>query len=184
MSDALTDIRRDNERENLRILIKKNEREFLEQPTQEKAQELIGLWKEYCFSRRGYRGSPDQRGAMERIGFYVTWKEGESVDYLIKISKLQNRIPGTVILSKGWGFITNTSDIADEIAREARKFMPINNLTSYKVKISVDSVELITCGVCPDYGECGSGCEGRNEEERKVRITYEKEGNSFIFNKE
>jgi len=70
MSDALTDISRDEEREEILNKIYLTEQEFYKNMTRKKAEDLISLWQEYLRVSRGYWTATNSRKAFAKIGAY------------------------------------------------------------------------------------------------------------------
>ncbi len=70
MSDALTDINRDQRINDILIRIEKAEGAFGVNPDVAKAEELIELWKEYERMPSGYWSSSNEQLAYERIALY------------------------------------------------------------------------------------------------------------------
>ena len=71
MSDALSDIARDQHRGEVLAEIKKAEEQFFKRPTKKQAREIIKLWKKYRSIGRGYWGSSSSSWANMRIGQFL-----------------------------------------------------------------------------------------------------------------
>jgi|GEM_PF-3341444 len=181
MSDALTDIARDEELGRLARLIRKKEREFLASPNREKAVELRDLWAEYHRSPRGYWGSPNRRRAAERVALYTDYLAGKEADFSAVSAELCAG-EGTFVLRVGAGFIVNISDIEDYILHKIWKTCggPLQ-YSSFRVRVVVDRVERVTCAACPDFGEfCSATCGGRDEEEYRRRRERAEAGEALL----
>jgi hypothetical protein len=70
MSDALTEIARDNNINSILATIDAFERMYAEEKTTDIANRLIKLWVQYKNARRGYWHTPDQKLASNRIKQY------------------------------------------------------------------------------------------------------------------
>ncbi|MGB9848887.1 MAG: hypothetical protein ACPLSY_03540 [Moorellaceae bacterium] len=170
MSDALTDIARDEELGRLARLISKKEKEFLSSPDREKAAELRGLWAQYYRSPRGYWGSPNKRRAAERVVLYTDYLAGKDVDFTAVLAE-RNSDEGTFFFRVGNGFIVNSGDLEEYILWKIWKTCggPVS-FSNFKVKITVEEVGRMTCATCPDFGlSCSSTCNNRVEEEYRLR---------------
>ena len=181
MSDALTDIARDEELGRLARLIRKKEKEFLASPDRGKAAELRDLWAEYYHSPSGYWGSPNRRRAAERVALYSDYLEGKEADFSSVSAELYME-EGTFVLRVGAGFIVNISDVEDYILRKIWEACggPLQ-YTGFRVRVAVERPERVTCASCPDFGGfCSPSCGGRNEEEYRRRRERAEAGEALL----
>ncbi|SHF65997.1 hypothetical protein SAMN02745218_02815 [Desulfofundulus australicus DSM 11792] len=169
MSDALTDIRRDEELASLVREIRKKERDFMAGPAAEKARELFGLWKEYYHMPRGYWGAPNRTKALERLAFYHDWTPEKGLGPLPAYHR-----PNDVLLVQfGAGFIANISNFEELLAGEIRRvFGGRTDHTKYLVRVTVEPLEEVTCKNCPLFDVYCGGlyCGSKVPEELRERI--------------
>jgi len=167
LSDALTDIARDAEREGLLFRIGRLEREFVAAPSADRAAELEELWRRYMSVGRGYWGASDSARARERVAFYRDWKPGDEV----WLARLLNTDADTVTIRYGAGFIVNSRAVERVIERALRKAGGMLDHSVFRLKLVVEA-ERVTCAVCPLFGDAcliGTACNSRVDEELAVR---------------
>lgn len=187
MSDALTDIARDQHRSELLEEIANTERDFLTQPTKQKASRLIELWKRYIYTPRGYWTSSNTTWAYERIGYFAKYLETGEVPNLPGV-RLKEDPPGVIdtIIRVGAGFIVD--QIEDRILDEVYKVCkgPLN-YKNFHIRLVLEKAEEVTCKACPNLSDiCGYhyGCESKCMEELHVRKALADEGRHVIHSKE
>ena len=165
MSDALTDIARDAEREGLLFRIGRLEREFVAAPSAARAAELEALWRKYMGVGRGYWGASDAARARERVAFYRGWKPGDEV-WLARLLEADG-----VVIRYGAGFIVNSRAVEEVIERALLRVGGPLDYSVFRLKLTVEA-ERLTCAACPFFGDAclmGTACNSRVEEELAVR---------------
>ena len=181
MSDALTDIRKDSELSQLWGRIHQKEKEFFEGPDKEKAAELQKLWANYYYSGSGYWSSPNRGKALERIALYEKYLTENCMD---PKPLLVDQDPGENVFNIriGAGFIVNSGEIESYIMRkiyERRDGIPVY-YSNFRIKISVEEVERVSCAECPDFGDCIGTCNSRNENEYRQRRERREKGKIIL----
>ncbi len=180
MSDALTDIYRDQKRAEILREIEKKEREFYDSPSKELAEKLIELWKRYSDVRGGYFASSNLDMAYAKIGFYLHFIETgilsdvfpeppHDYDTWIAIRAIQGH---------GQWMGIDLDDMLCLIAK--RKYGRDDAL---KVEVEKEGnlvITPLTCHTCPEvFDRCGCGiteyCKGNDAEARKERLRLYKE---------
>lgn len=172
MSDALTDISRDEARAKISKKIYDLESDFSADPIKEKAVELIELWRQLLLSPKGYSSSPNTWFAYERIGMYKMYLESGEIPNLRLSNKATiNTKRAEIFLRYGNGFIMEDSlgDWISSAIYENTGKMP--RYRNFKVKLTLEEVEEVTCMNCPCFnGYCGSiECRSINPEELDER---------------
>lgn len=165
MSDALSDIARDAEREGLLSRIGRLEKEFIAAPSADRAAELERLWRKYMGVGRGYWGASDTAKAQERVALYRDWKPGNEA-WLACLLEADG-----VVIRYGAGFIVNSRAVEEIIERALLKLGGPLDHSVFRLKLAVEA-ERLTCGVCPLFGDAclmGTACNSRVEEELAVR---------------
>lgn len=170
MSDALSDIRKDDELARLGDLLRRKEREFLAAPDPAKAAELQALWASYARAGSGYWSSPNREKALERVALYAAYLEGEELDRR-PLEADQEAVEGTFNLRVGAGFIVNIDKVEAYVLQKLRELGGRNSVdfSNFRVKLAVVEVERLSCAVCPDFGYCRGTCRTRSEEEYRQR---------------
>lgn len=182
MSDALTDTVRDGRTARLRSVITEVEREFLKDPSPEKASRLVEMWQQYHEIPRGYWSAPNREKARERISLYREYLETGEFDPAPVLADLCAE--GVVMV--GNGFIVNDEEIAALVSRtvsralrEASPGGPVNH-SVFRLKVFVEA-ERVTCAACPFFGcGCCSDCNSRVGEEFAVRRERVAKGVSLL----
>ncbi len=180
MSDALTDIYRDQKRAEILREIEKKEREFYDSPSKELAEKLIGLWKRYSDVRRGYFASSNLDMAYAKIGFYLHFIETGMLSDVFPEPPHDHDtwIAIRAIHGHGQWMGIDLDDLLCLIAR--RKYGRDDAL---KVKIDKEGnlvITPLTCHTCPEvFDRCGCRiteyCKGNDVEARKERLRLYKE---------
>ena len=195
MSDALTDILRDEERENIRAVIAELEEKFYKRPTKRAAKELIRAWRNYLEIPRGYQSSSDHRLAYAKIAAYTQYvRTGEYpfdvfpepfgnqqrqiakiTDIVLEKRPLKEPVEIPVYRAVG-GHGDWMADIDEIVALAAE--VAIGRSDAVKMIISEEGIrfEELTCDVCPFFRGCDitDRCKGFVEEvltERRKRFT-------------
>jgi hypothetical protein len=178
MSDALTDIRRDDQRGRVLKKIDNAENEFLENPSKDKAENLIRLWDEYLSIKRGYWGSPNKSIAYEQIGLLKRYlKAGEIVGMKRQRIKTDSDELDKVI-SIGEGFIAE-GNVEGWVMGELWNAFGNPNHKNFKINLKIEGMEEVSCRDCPYLNSyCGSnyGCRSKNLDELAERRKIIKEG--------
>ena len=180
MSDALTDISRDQQRNDVLIKIERAELNFQENPNQEKAKELIKLWKEYVRMPSGYWSSSNESLAYERVALYNLYVETGEVPVLPILVYENSQSTIDKVIRVGAGFIVESLDkrILSKI-HEKTKVNP--NYRNFRVKLVLEEVEEVSCSKCPlMYRGCSGGCESKNLDELKKRRELTALGKSLV----
>lgn len=176
MSDALTDIRRDEERMGLLQRIRQLEREFLAAPDREKAGDLERLWAAYAQMRRGYWGGPNKALAWERVAWYHAWRPEEGTEWLARFYG-----EGATV-ETGAGFVADSRVFEDLFKRAVLEQGqgPFSH-SVFRVKIRME-VERLTCRNCPRFSKtCGTAvCDSQVDEELAERKKLAKEGRVLV----
>lgn len=162
MSDALTDISRDQQRFDTLSKIKKAESVFSENPTPEKAEELINLWKEYLRIPRGYSSSSNETLAYERIALYNSYIEtGRSPGFPI-LNNENSQFTIDKVVRVGNGFIVESLD--KHILRLLEEITGTHpNYRNFRIKLVLEEAGEVTCSTCPFFRRgCSGGCESIN----------------------
>lgn len=179
MSDALTDIGIDQQRNAVLIKIEKAELNFQENPDIEKAGELIRLWKEYVRMPSGYWSSSNESLAYERLALYEIYVKTGEVPVL-PISVYEN-LQSTInkVIRVGSGFIVESMD--KEILSKIYDKTKVNpNYRNFRIKLVLEEVEEISCLECPImHRGCGGSCESKNLDELKGRRELVDKGRSI-----
>lgn len=179
MSDALTDIHRDEALASLRVELRRKEREFMAEPSAEKAKELFSLWKKYYRSPCGYWSGPNRMMALERLAFYHEWTPEKGLGPL----PVYYRSKDVTLVEFGAGFIANSGVLEDLVADAIRNAFggPVSH-AKYLVKINVEPVKKVSCGECPLFSDyCGSlHCESKSLDELRKRIAEAKSAQRFV----
>ncbi|SMB96794.1 hypothetical protein SAMN00808754_1654 [Thermanaeromonas toyohensis ToBE] len=179
MSDALTDIRRDEVLASLRRELRRKEREFMAEPSREKAEELFLLWKKYYRSPHGYWSGPNRMMALERLAFYHGWTPEKGLGPL----PAYYRPKDVAFIEFGAGFISNSSALEDLVADAIRRAFggPVN-YAKYLVKITVEPLKKVSCGECRLFSDyCGSlHCESKSLDELRKRIADAKSAEGLV----
>ncbi len=181
MSDALTDIYRDQKRAEILREIEKKEREFYKSPSRELAKELIALWERYANSGRGYWGSPNIRLAHAKMGFYKHFIDTGIAPIRVFPEPPHDHdtwIAIRAIEGHGRWMGIDLDDMLCLIAR--RKY---DRDDALKVKVDKEGnlvITPLTCHTCPEmFDRCGCGiteyCKGNDVEARKERLRLYKE---------
>lgn len=184
MSDAITDIARDDDMARIRAKISNAEANFATSPSKEKAKNLIKLWQEYISMPSGYCGAPSKSMAYEQIGYLLTYLETGDTGWLTDDSAGTNPNEFNGTISVGNGFITTNnieSWLKDRIYQYRPDIIPYNR--KYKINLQLDSIEELSCKHCPYLNNlCGPNfhCNSKNLGELAVRrqmICKGKDGN-------
>ena len=165
MSDALTDISRDQQRFDTLSKIEKAESVFPENPIPEKAEELISLWKEYLRIPRGYSSSSNKTLAYERIALYNLYIETGKAP-VFPILNYENSQP-TIdrVVRVGDGFVVESLD--RHILQLIEKITGTHpNHRNFRIKLVLEEVEETSCSTCPFFRRgCSGGCESMDLDE-------------------
>ena len=163
MSDALTDISRDQDRSGLLSRIGRIETEFLKSPDKDKAKELMSFWAEYADMPRGYWGSSNETFAYERIGMYDTYlKTGQIPDFLT--------VNNQKIIRIGNGFIVDGIE-KDVLCHLSKIYGDINH-RNFQFTLTIEEITEVSCGECLYFCKmCGKNyyCKSKNLDELKKR---------------
>ena len=181
MSDALTDIYRDQKRAEILREIEKKEREFYKSPSRELAEKLIELWKRYSDIGGGYWTSSNLEMAYAKIGFYLHFIETGIAPIRVFPEPLSERdtwIAWRAIGGHGQWMGIDLDDMLCLIAR--RKYDRDDTL---KVKVDKEGnliITPLTCHTCPEmFSKLGCRipeyCKGNDVEARKERLRLYKE---------
>ncbi len=180
MSDALTDISRDQQRCDTLSEIEKAESVFSENPIPEKAKELINLWKAYLRIPRGYSSSSNETLAYERIALYNSYIEtGRSPGFPILNNENSQSIIDKVI-RVGNGFIVESLDKHIlQLVEEITGTHP--NYRNFHIKLVLEEAGEVTCSTCTFFGRgCSGGCESMNLDEFKKRRELAEKGKYLV----
>ncbi|MGB9858481.1 MAG: hypothetical protein ACPLQP_00935 [Moorellaceae bacterium] len=179
MSDALTDIHRDEVLASLRRELRRKEKQFLAEPSAERAKELFSLWKKYYGSPHGYWSGPNRMMALERLAFYHEWTPEKGLGPL----PAYYRPEGVTLIEFGAGFIANSGVLEDLVADAIGSAFggPVSH-AKYLVRIAVEPVKKVSCGECPLFNDyCGSlHCESKNLDELRKRIADAKSAQKLV----
>lgn len=181
MSDALSDIRKDDELARLGDLLHRKEQEFLAAPDPAKAAELQALWADYARAGSGYWSSPNRDKAMERVALYAAYLEGGELDSG-PLEADQRDTEGTFNLRVGAGFIVNIGEVEAYILRKLRELggpRPVS-FSSFRVQLAVEDVKRLSCAACPDFGYCHGGCNTKNKDEYHRRQERREKGAALL----
>jgi len=165
LSDALTDIRRDEERAELLRCIYRLEREFLAAPDREKAGELERLWAAYARQPHGYWGGPNSVKAYERVAYFHDWQPEDGTRWLAEF------YGEGIAVRTGASFLMDRDVFEEMFARIVfeQKCGPFAH-SVFRVKVKME-VERLTCRSCPKFSElCGTvACYSKVERELEER---------------
>jgi radical SAM protein with 4Fe4S-binding SPASM domain len=181
MSDALTDIRRDQQRFDILNEIEKAESAFSENPNPAKAEELIGFWKEYIRIPRGYNSSSNKTLAYEQIALHNLYIEtGKAPVFpILNYENSQSTIDRVVRV--GNGFIVKSLDRHIlQLIEEMTGTHP--NYRNFRIKLVLEEVEETSCSTCPFFRRgCSGGCESINLDEFKKRRELAEKGQYLLM---
>lgn len=169
MSDALTDMKRDERLEELRAAIVREERAFLAAPDAERAWRLAAMWEEYAVFPRGFHASPNREAAWERAVLYRTWPA-----HAERLARLLRAVyePGTAVVEVDeWGRLRDRGALAEMILEEMRRHGAVYGFL-HRVRVSVEYLGRVTCAECPRFGELCAvlDCRSRVPEELEARV--------------
>ena len=171
MSDALTDIGRDQKTSISSAGIYLKEKEFFEKPTISLAKELVKMWTEYSQLPSGYSKSPNRIMAQERVCLFEKFIADNDKTIL---NLLREIFGGGIVIRYGNGFIVNSSDIFEQIemaiCESTEKSIP--SFRNFRIKFEVEYLGEISCATCPSFsGMCGDFCcNSKNEKELEERM--------------
>lgn len=173
MSDALSDIRRDEEREEILKRIRRLERQFLAEPDREKAGELERLWAGYARLPHGYWGGPNREEAYERVAYFHDWQPEDGAEWLASFHRKD-----AVAIRTGAGFLMDREVLEDLFARAVveQGCGPFAH-SVFQARVRIE-VERLSCRTCPRFNElCGAVvCRSRADEELAERWERVKRG--------
>lgn len=186
MSDALTDIARDERRGEISREISRAERDFLRQPGPDRAKKLIELWKQYIYIPSGYWTSSNETLAYERIGLYDRYLQTGEIPDLPDV-KLDKDPPGVIdtVVRVGEGFIVDR--IGDRILNEIYKACGPTNFRNFHIRLVVEKVEEVTCKRCPELRNIclgNYGCNSKRPDELAERRALVEVGKQLSYRKE
>jgi hypothetical protein len=177
LSDALTDIRRDEERQRLLGRIRRLEREFLAEPDREKARELERLWVGYARLPHGYWGGPNRSKAFERVAYFHQWRPEDGMEWLARFHR-----EDVVVVRTGDGFVVGNDAFEDLFARAVfeQGCGPFAH-SVFRARVRIE-VERLTCRACPRFNElCGTVvCHSKVDAELAERWKRVERGRALV----
>lgn len=180
MSDASSDISRDQQRFDIENEIEKAESAFFESPSHKKAEELIKLWKKYVHMPSGYWSSSNESLAHERIALYDLYIKTNKIPVFPILSNDKSQLVIDKVIRVGNGFIVNGLDniILNQIFNKTN----INpSLKKFRIRLVLEEAEEITCSICPFmHRNCSIGCKSMHKEELKERRELAEKGKYLV----